>query len=330
MRQLRWGKWDGWDPPRQPCASPALPEMLSPRREGVSSSTQVLTQLRACSDPLEGNWTIEPRSPLHASLGPQRHQKDVDSTFGGCIAAMWHRHAMKPTYPAVPSQTGHRVISSDVSYHHPAPPAAFWPTWPHSHLLLQPITLRPGDPAGKTPAPPAPRAPRGRTPWHAPGTAALPDLAACWVGLSAVLAGTDARWDALPPIIQHQPLGAVAARDADVVKAGAGAGPVQTQVGTGPAAGAAALLVHLAPCALSACRDGHGAGNDSGHPALPCTAQQPAPGPIHHIHPVLPHAPQPIPPIHPVPSPPVPLLPSQPFHLISSISFHPSCPTHLI
>lgn len=192
MKQLRWGKWDGWDPPRQPYASPALPEMLSPRREGVSSSTQVLTQLRACSDPLEGNWTIEPRSPLHASLGPQPHQKDVDSTFGGCIAAMWHRHAMKPTYPAVPSQTGHRVISSDVSYHHPAPPAAFWPTWPHSHLLLQPITLRPGDPAGKTPAPPAPQSPQRQNPM-ARTRHCSPARSCCLLGRSRRRAGRDRR-----------------------------------------------------------------------------------------------------------------------------------------
>lgn len=237
---------------------------------------------------------------------------------------MWHRHSMKPTYPAVPSQTGHRGISSDVSCHHPAPPAASWPTWPHSHLLQQPITLRPGGPAGKTPAPPAPRC---RAPWHAPGIAALPDLAACWVELAAVLAGTDPWWDALPTIIQHQPLGAVAARDADVVKAGAGAGPVQAQVGAGPAAGAAALLVHLAPSALSACRDGHGAGTSSSHPAQPCTALHPNawPYPSHSSCSVPCPSAHPSHPIRLVPSPPAPLLPSQPFHLISS---HPSCPIY--
>lgn len=270
---------------------------------------------------------------------------------------MWHRHSMKPTYPAVPSQTGHRGISSDVSCHHPAPPAASWPTWPHSHLPQQPITLRPGGPAGKTPAPPAPRC---RAPWHAPGIAALPDLAACWVELAAVLAGTDPWWDALPTIIQHQPLGAVAARDADVVKAGAGAGPVQAQVGAGPAAGAAALLVHLAPSALSACRDGHGAGTSSSHPAQPCTALHPSawPYPSHSscsvpcpsahpshpipyvlFHPLLPHSSHHS---HSISSHPIHLVPSilsHPSYLIYSVPsspipsclilFHPYCPSHL-
>lgn len=110
--------------------------MLSPRREGASSSTQVLTQLWACPDPLEGNWTVVLNS--HHCLGPQSHQRDGDSTSGSCIAATWHRHSMKPTYPAVPPQTGHRVISSDVSCHHPAPPAASWPTCPTATSCCSP------------------------------------------------------------------------------------------------------------------------------------------------------------------------------------------------
>lgn len=137
--------------------------------------------------PLPSRHALGSTSPPQGWIPPASHAGGAgDRLFVGSTGAPWQGRSMKATYPAVPSQTGRRGISSDVSC--------------HRHVLRHWIGVpRPAQPLPSPVSPvrslPPPQAPAGlRTRRCSPGGSGCREgRAGCRGGRGSRLAGRTAR-----------------------------------------------------------------------------------------------------------------------------------------